>query len=92
MDFTHPKKKHGKWRQQIVEYKNERGFANRECFNLTSEAKEKLFVELKIKETQAERNKSLILHDSLPYKKLFFNKREQSQIKQLSELLGSRKV
>jgi hypothetical protein len=71
----------------ILEYSNDNGFGDREYFKISTAAKEKLFVELDIKIQQAENRKGLILHGGITPKQLFYNKREQSQIMQLTSLL-----
>ncbi|MDH8702493.1 hypothetical protein M2138_001859, partial [Dysgonomonadaceae bacterium PH5-43] len=73
----------------ILEHFNDNGFGNREYFRISSTAKEKLFIELNIKAAQSNNNKKeLILHNSITAKELFYNKREQSQIAQLTSLLN----
>lgn len=72
----------------IIANKNDNGFADMENFQLSSDAKENLFVELDINEQQSTNKKDLILHDSITQKELFYNGKEQAQIKQLSALLS----
>ncbi|NDV80232.1 ATP-binding protein [Dysgonomonas sp. 511] len=72
---------------KLIENANDNGMGNKEYFKLTNEAKEKLFVELDIKTTQSNNKKELMLYGSIPSKELFYNKREQSQITQLTSLL-----
>lgn len=74
-------------RNNILEYSNDNGFGDREYFKISATAKEKIFVELDIKVQQAENKKSLILHENIIHKELFYNQREQSQIIQLTSLL-----
>jgi hypothetical protein len=71
----------------ILEYDTDNRFANREYYKISDKAKEQLFVELNIKLKQSENKHGLTLYDSIVAKKLFYNKREQSQISQLTSLL-----
>ena len=72
----------------ILEHSNDNGFGDREYFRISSTAKEKLFVGLDIKTTQSNNKKDLMLHGGISSKELFYNKREQSQITQLTSLLN----
>ncbi|NDW11929.1 AAA family ATPase [Bacteroides sp. 214] len=74
-------------RTKLIENVNDNGMGNREYFKLTDEAKEKLFVELDIKTTQSNNKKDLMQHAEITSKELFYNKREQSQIMQLTSLI-----
>jgi SpoVK/Ycf46/Vps4 family AAA+-type ATPase len=71
-----------------LEYTNDDGFEDKEYFRISTAAKEKLFAELDIKVTQSKKKKELILHKDIISKPLFYNEREQSQIRQLSSLLN----
>ncbi len=71
----------------IIENLNSDGMADTSYFKLTDKAKEMLFKELEIGKQQTKNQKELQKHDSFAEKKLFYNPREQVQIKQLSELL-----
>ncbi len=73
----------------ILEYNNDNGFSDRDCFRISTHAKEKLFSELDVKIKQAEYKKDLLLHDKIAGKELFYNERERAQIAQLSSLLNS---
>jgi AAA+ superfamily predicted ATPase len=75
---------------KILEYATDNGFANNECFHISFDAKEQMFPELNIKIKQSENKKGLILHDTIIAKELFYNKREQSQIEQLTSLLQAK--
>jgi SpoVK/Ycf46/Vps4 family AAA+-type ATPase len=77
----------GLLKNNILEYSNDNGFGDREYFKISATAKENLFVELDIKIQQAENKKDLMLHEKITPKQLFYNKREQSQIAQLTSLL-----
>lgn len=74
-------------KNNILVYCNDNGFADREYFKISAAAKEKLFEELDIIVQHAENKKNLILHENIIHKELFYNKREQSQIMQLTSLL-----
>ena len=74
----------------ILENCNDNGFGNNEYFKISDIVKEKLFVELDIKIQQTETKKGLILHNNIVSKQLFYNEREQSQIRQLSSLLSKK--
>ena len=71
----------------IFEYHNDNGFADKDNFRLSANAKEKLFAEINIKVLQSENKRGLILHQDITSKQLFYNEREKSQIAQLSSLL-----
>jgi hypothetical protein len=75
-------------RDCILEYTNDNGFTDKDFYRISSTAKEKLFAEINIKIHQAENKKGLILHQNITLKQMFYNKREQEQIAQLSSLLG----
>jgi SpoVK/Ycf46/Vps4 family AAA+-type ATPase len=74
-------------KMNILEYDTDNGFANNEYYRIADNLKEQLFAELDIKIKQSENKKWLILHDSLAAKELFYNRREQAQIAQLTSLL-----
>lgn len=71
----------------ILEYSNDNGFGDKESFRISATAKEKLFIELDIKIQQTDNKRGLLLHGIIVQKQLFYNKREQSQITQLTSLL-----
>jgi SpoVK/Ycf46/Vps4 family AAA+-type ATPase len=72
---------------KILEHLSDNGFANNEYYRIADNVKEQLFSDLNVKIKQSENKKGLIIHDSLAAKKLFYNKREQTQIMQLTSLL-----
>jgi hypothetical protein len=78
---------HSLLEQNIIEYKNDDGFEDKERFQLTAKSKEKLFEEIEVKKHQAKSKKGLMLHKDITPKALYYNEREQSQIAQLSSLL-----
>jgi ATPases of the AAA+ class len=73
----------------LLEYKNDKGFGDRDNFCLTKTAQEKLFADIDVKIQQAENKIGLILHPSITSKELFYNAHERSQIQQLSQLLNA---
>ncbi|MDR1353258.1 MAG: ATP-binding protein [Treponema sp.] len=72
---------------KFVENTEDDGFVNRESFRLTDKAKKELLVELNLKEFKARGSKGLTLWDSIPQKKLFYNKEEAGRIAELGSLL-----
>jgi len=72
----------------IIEYNNDNGFADKESFKISAVAKEKLFAEINLKVHKAENKKDFILHQNITPKQLFYNEREKTQIAQLSSLLS----
>jgi SpoVK/Ycf46/Vps4 family AAA+-type ATPase len=72
---------------KFIENCDDDGFVNRESFKLTDKAKKELLVELDLKEFTVRGSKGLMLWDSLPEKKLFYNEREAGRIAELSSLL-----
>ena len=75
-------------RRKLVEYVNSDGYADRNAFKLTDQAKEELLGELNISKQQANPDKDLLKHVTLPAKQLFYNEREARQIDQLAALLS----
>jgi ATP-dependent 26S proteasome regulatory subunit len=74
--------------KNIIEYRNDNGFEDKERFKLTTKAKEALFPEIEVKTHQAKNKKNLVLHKDITPKQLYYNEREKSQIEQLSSLLN----
>jgi hypothetical protein len=72
---------------KLVENTDDDGFVNREAFKLTDKAKKELLAELDLKEFKVRGGKGLTLWDSVPEKKLFYNKREAGRIVELGSLL-----
>ncbi|MDR2160364.1 MAG: ATP-binding protein [Treponema sp.] len=72
---------------KFIENTNDEGFVNRESFRLTDSAKKELLGELDLKEFQVRARKGLIVWDSLPEKKLFYNDREKGRVEELVSLL-----
>lgn len=75
-------------RRKLVEYVNSDGYADRNAFKLTDQAKEELLGELNISKQQVNPDKDLLKHVTLPAKQLFYNEREARQIDQLAALLS----
>ena len=75
-------------RRKLVEYVNSDGYADRNAFKLTDQAKEELLGELNIGKQQVNPDKDLLKHVTLPTKQLFYNEREARQIDQLAALLS----
>lgn len=75
-------------RRKLVEYVNSDGYADRNAFKLTDQAKEELLGELNIGKQQVNPDKDLLKHVTLPAKQLFYNEREARQIDQLAALLS----
>jgi AAA+ superfamily predicted ATPase len=75
----------------ILEYSNDNGFGDKEYFKISAIAKEKLFADLDIKVQQVDNKKGLVLHTGIIPKELFYNKREQTEIAQLTSLLSQEK-
>jgi SpoVK/Ycf46/Vps4 family AAA+-type ATPase len=75
----------------ILEYSNDNGFGDKESFKISTNAKEKLFVDLDVKVQQADNKKGLVLYTGIATKALFYNEREQQQIAQLTSLLSQEK-
>jgi len=69
-----------------VECVNEDGFENRDEFKLTDKAKNELLSELNLP-TAKVKKKDILQHDTLAVKQMFYNEKEQRQIKQLTGLL-----
>lgn len=73
--------------QHILEYNNDNGLVDNERYRIATNVKEKLFLELDIRIKQSKSKKGVIQHNNIAAKELFYNKREQEQIAQLSALL-----
>jgi ATP-dependent 26S proteasome regulatory subunit len=72
---------------KVIEYDTDNRFANNEYYKIADNAKEQLFTDLNIKIKQSENKTGLIPYSSLTAKNMFYNKREQAQIMQLTSLL-----
>jgi hypothetical protein len=73
--------------KKIIEYNIDDRFANNEYYRISDKAKEQLFPELNIKIRQTENKIGLTSCDTIVAKELFYNKREKTQIEQLTSLL-----
>ncbi len=77
-------------KKKLIEYNNNDGFINRECFRMTSEAKRELLSELNLKslENKAKRNDVVKCEDITP-KTLFYGEKISSQVNELGKLLDA---
>lgn len=73
--------------REFVESKKDGELANRDCYCLTDAAKTDLLSELEIKVERRTTPKDIIKTDTITAKSLFYNKKEYSQITQLTSLL-----
>ncbi|MCL2727265.1 MAG: AAA family ATPase [Bacteroidales bacterium] len=71
-----------------VECVNDNGFESRETFKLTDKAKEELLGELNLQPPKVNLKKDILEHDKLVVKQMFYNPKEQKQVKQLTDLLS----
>lgn len=73
---------------KLIEYNNDNGFADRESFRMTRQAKEMLFPELNISSTHLESfRKSLIRHEEIVRKQLHYDREVAAQVSDLERLL-----
>ena len=73
---------------KLIEYNNDNGFADRESFRMTRQAKEMLFPELNICATHLESfRKSLIRHEEIVWKQLHYDREVAAQVSDLERLL-----
>ena len=70
-----------------MEYVNEDGFANRDAYKLTEEAKRDFLGELDIEIKPKGEEKGLLQHENLAKKTLYYNERERGQVERLAALL-----
>ena len=74
----------------LIENVNEDGIVRSDAFKLTNKAKEEILGELAIHSVgKSEHN--LLQHDSLIKKKLIYNPKEDSQVKELSSILNEKR-
>ena len=71
----------------LVEYVNDDGFADRDAYKLTDEAKRDLLGELNIEIKPRAAEKGLLRHEDLAEKMLYYNDREREQVERLAALL-----
>jgi hypothetical protein len=71
----------------IIENTTSDGFGSRESFKITEKAKRELFSELNIHTKKAQAKKDLVLASSLIKKQLFYNPKEEAQVRKLIDLL-----
>lgn len=73
---------------KLIEYNIDDGFADRESFRMTRQAKEMLFPELNISSTHLESfRKSLIRHEEIVRKQLYYDREVAAQVSDLERLL-----
>lgn len=75
-------------KNNIIEYANDNGIANKEVYSLTNKAKEELFVDLELNKFISNSDNGLLEHGKIIEKKLYFNEGEDSQIKKLQDYLS----
>jgi len=73
---------------KFIEYTNDNGFFDSECWKLSDKAKKDLLAEINVKGSQDYR-KSLTLFDAIKPKKMFYNARENEAIQTLVSLLSN---
>lgn len=73
--------------RELIEFVNEDGMGNRTVYKLTEKAKRELLGEMP-QSNIGKSDQDLIKPDTLVEKQLFYNRREQEQIHQLSSLLA----
>ena len=73
---------------KLIEYNIDDGFADRESFRMSRKAKEMLFPELNISSTHLESfRKSLIRHEEIVRKQLYYDREVAAQVSDLERLL-----
>ena len=75
--------------EKLIEYSNDGGFADRDSFRMTAEAKRVLFSELNL--TSMGRRVALVKAEEITPKKLFYRDKISCQIDELSKLLDDAK-
>ena len=73
-------------REKFIEFANENGFADRNSFCMTSEAKRNLLEELNLS-LQNNRRGDVVKHEDITPKKLFYGEKINAQIAELGKLL-----
>ncbi|MDR2807629.1 MAG: ATP-binding protein [Spirochaetaceae bacterium] len=73
--------------QDFIENAHNDGFVDRESFKLTDKTKNDLLVELNINQQQNRNKKDLLLSNTILVKKMFYNEKEATKIKHLTDLL-----
>jgi Cdc6-like AAA superfamily ATPase len=72
---------------KFIENTNSDGFVNKESFQLTDKAKQELLAEVNLSERQVNMKRGLLLFESLPAKRMFYNEAESGKIQELTSLL-----
>ncbi|MHC6203855.1 ATP-binding protein [Breznakiellaceae bacterium SP9] len=73
--------------RNFIEYSNNDGFGDRECYKLTDKSKKDLLDELNIKQRLGNPRKDMILAASIADKKMFYHDNERAKIERLQSLL-----
>ncbi|GMO47155.1 MAG: hypothetical protein Ta2G_02510 [Termitinemataceae bacterium] len=75
----------------LLEFANNDGYSDTEHFHLTDKAKSEFLLEFDLKQRNSNRGKDFLFAKNISEKKLFYNKKESSQIEQLTTLLSLKK-
>ena len=76
---------------KMIEYGNDNGFVNKECFKMTQQAKRDLFPELNLSSMNDNNKKAGVLKvEDIVEKKLFYDDTIQSRIIELGQLLDDK--
>ena len=78
----------GLFLQGLIENAFDNGFSDRESFKLSDFSKKEILSELAINLKSSQSKKDIISHDSIVHKELFYNEKEEKQVKQLAGLLN----
>lgn len=78
---------HALFKQNLVETKKGNDLVNRDSYCLTDKAKDELLSELEIEINKQKKPEDIICAADIAVKSLYYNKKEESQIAQLSSLL-----
>ena len=77
--------------KKFIEYTNDDGFADRESFKITDNAKKLLFSEMNLSAMQGSRPKGgMLSFENIKPKKLFYNDKERKQVEELAALLDEK--
>ena len=77
--------------KKFIEYTNDDGFADRESFKITDNAKKLLFSEMNLSAIRGSRSKGgMLSFENIKPKKLFYNDKERKQVEELAALLDEK--
>ncbi len=80
---------HPLFRQKLIEIRKKDGLFSRDYYCLTDKARKEVLVDYKLPEADTEKTPdNYISHNNITEKHLFYNKEEETQIQQLSQLLS----